>query len=111
AMTASHIYGAGGTLLPAGTLVWQAVDANGNPIGYQVNGGGQQITYPTICNVANGAIVNSCQLPNVAMTNPANVCFALTVKDNNNQIISPPSNGYACLQPGSYLNSSWCSAG
>jgi len=108
-VSASHIYGTGGTLLPAGTTIWQAVDSNGNPVGYQVNGGGQQITYPTVCSVVSGAITGGCMLPNVSVTNPMNVCFAVTIKDANNQIVSPPSNGYSCVQP--QTTNSWCSSG
>ena len=108
-VTASHVYSTGNTLLSSGTLVWQAVDSSGNPVGYQVGGGGQQITFPTICSVVNGAIVGACQLPNVSLTNPINVCFALTIKNSSGQVVSPPSNGYSCLQPQTV--NSWCSAG
>jgi len=108
-VTASHIYNTGGTLLPAGTVVFQAVDSNGNPVGYQVNGGGQQITFPTVCSVTNGVIAAGCQLPNVSVTNPMNVCFGATIKNSANQIVSPPSNGYSCVQPQTI--NSWCASG
>ena len=105
-VTASNIYGTGNTKLASGSLVWQAVNSSGSPIGYQVGGGGQQITYPTICSVTNGAITGQCLLPNVSLTNPMNVCFALTIKGTANQVLSPPSNGYMCLQP--QTTNSWC---
>src|SRR5208337_3063117 len=108
-VTASNIYGTGGTLLSSGTVVWQSVDSNGNPVGYQVNGGGQQITFPTVCSVVNGAITGGCQLPNASVTNPMNVCFAVTIKNSANQVVSPPSNGYSCVQP--QTSNSWCSLG
>lgn len=108
-VTASNIYGTGNTKLASGSLVWQAVNSSGSPIGYQVGGGGQQITYPTICSVTNGAITGQCLLPNVSLTNPMNVCFALTIKGTANQVLSPPSNGYMCLQP--QTTNSWCSSG
>lgn len=109
AVTAAHIYGTGNAPLPSGTLIWQAVDSSGNPIGYQVGGGGQQITFPTVCSVQGGSIIGSCLLPNVSLTNPMNVCFALTIKNGSGQVVSPPSNGYSCLQP--QTTNTWCSAG
>ena len=112
-ISGSNVYGTGNTLLPSGTLVWQPVSSNGSPIGYQVGGGGQQITSPTICSVVNGVIQSGCQIANTAFTNPKNVCFALTIKDSNNTIVSPPSNGYSCVQPGGNSLSGgvnyWCS--
>jgi hypothetical protein len=108
-VTASSIYNAGGGLLPAGSMIWQAVDSNGNPVGYQVGGGGQQITFPTVCSVVNGAISGGCQLPNVSLTNPMNVCFAVTIENSSGQIVSPPQNGSNCVQP--QTANSWCSSG
>jgi hypothetical protein len=109
-VTASNIYGTGGTLLSSGSILFQSVDVNGNPVGYQVNGGGQQITWPTVCSITNGAIIQPCQVANVSLTNPINVCFSGTIKNANNQVIlGGQTSGYACIQP--QTTNFWCSSG
>lgn len=110
-VTAANISGSGG-LLTAGTLIWQPVDSNGNPIAYQLGNGGQQITSPTNCSVVNGAITGLCQIANTAITAPVNVCFSVIVKNANNQIVLGGQNsGYQCAQPApNNLNPAWCGA-
>lgn len=107
AISATHIYSNPPQLLPSGTAFFQPVGSNGQPISYQAPGGGQNITYPTVCAVTNGAITGSCFLPDTSQTNPVNVCFALTVKNGFNQIVMGGANsGYQCVQP--TYNNSWC---
>jgi len=108
-VTATNIAN-GTTPLAAGQIIFQPTDALGNPIGYQVGGGGQQISFPTTCPIANGAITGSCQLANVSLTNPMNICFNTTVKDGSNHVVlGGPGTGYTCVQP--QTTNVWCSAG
>lgn len=112
-VTSQSIYGGSGqTLLSLGQIQFQAVDVNGNPINYQVGGGGQQLNYPTVCTVTNGAIQAACYVANVSQTNPLNVCFSITVKDANNNVVlgGGQSSGYQCAQPGATVTGqAWCS--
>jgi hypothetical protein len=109
-VTGSTFYGTNGQPLVSGTIIFQANNA-GTPIAYQVGGGGQQVTYPIVCSISNGAIAASpaCLVANTANTNPLNACFMVTVKDGTNTVVmggSIPS-GYGCAQPSQ--NASWCS--
>ena len=114
-VTAANIYGGSNALLTSGTVSFQAVDNTGAPIPYQVGGGGQQITYPTVCGVSNGAIIQPCNVANVAVTNPLDVCFVVTVKDSSSNVVLGGSltSGYGCVQPQTYNSSVsqsfWCS--
>jgi len=105
-ITAANISGSGG-LLPSGTLTFSPVDSTGAPISYQLGNGGQQVTFPTVCSISNGAIIGTCQLANVSITNPVNVCFSATVSNQFNQVIlGGPQSGYTCVQP--IPDSFWC---
>jgi hypothetical protein len=108
-VTSASIYSGGSTLLSAGTILFQAVDSNGNPISFQVGGGGPTITAPTICSIVNGAIVQPCNVANTTLTNPVNVCLATTVKNSANQVVIPPANGYQCVQTAT--TNAWCTSG
>jgi len=96
--------------LPSGSIIFQPTDLNGNPVGYQVGGGGQLVSFPTVCSIVAGAITGSCQLANVSITNPMNVCFNTTVKDGSNRVVlGGPGSGYNCVQP--QTTNSWCASG
>ena len=109
-VTAANILGTNNTPLPAGQIAFQPVDPSGNIIGYQVGGGGQQINWPTLCSISNGSIVGTCQVANVSVTNPMNVCFSVTIKDSSNRILlGGPGSGYTCVQP--QTTNVWCANG
>jgi hypothetical protein len=109
-VTASNIQNGSSGLLPSGTITFQAVGTNQQPISYQVGGGGQQILAPTVCPVSNGAILGVCSVANVLLTQPQNVCFNVTVKNSAGQVVLGGTNsGYQCVQPVS--NGGWCVAG
>jgi hypothetical protein len=100
----------GPNLLQAGTIIFLAVNTQGQAISYQAGGGGQVISWPVVCPITNGAF--SCALANGSLTNPANICFQVTVKDvNNNTVIggTNPNSGYQCVQTAT--TNFWCSAG
>lgn len=108
-ITASSIHGGGSNLLQNGQISFQAVSVSGLPIGYQVGGGGQQITFPTTCPISNGAISNTCLVANTFTTNPANIGFSVIVKNASNQVVlGGPGSGYQYIQPTSQVNY-WCS--
>lgn len=109
-VTAANIHGGSNALLPAGNLTFTATDNTGAPIGYQAGGGGQMVTNPTSCAVANGAIVGQCLLANVSVSNPSNFCYSATITDANNKLIlGGPTSGYQCVQP--QTSNVWCAAG
>jgi hypothetical protein len=96
-VTAANI---GTPLLPSGTITFQAVGTKGQPISYQVGGGGQQILAPTVCPITNGAITGLCSVANVLLTQPQNFCFNTVVKSSNGQVIlGGQRSGYQCVQP------------
>ena len=109
-VTASNI-AYGSTPLVSGTMLFQGVDASGSPIGYQLGGGGQQILYPVVCPITNGALAPNCYVANTAATNPLNVCMMVTVKDAFNSVVlgGTVASGYGCLQPAA--DNAWCSSG
>jgi len=99
-VTAANIFQSGPTLLASGTIYFSGVDATDRPISYQVGGLGQQIRYPIVCTITNGAIVQPCQVANTALTNPVNLCFDVTIKDRTNKLVlGGPNGGYQCAQP------------
>jgi hypothetical protein len=109
-VTAVNIGNGGPGLLPAGTATFQAVDATGHPISYRIGGGGQQVIFPTVCPVTQGALSPNCQVANTATTNPLNVCFLLTIKNTAGRVVlgGTVASGYGCLQPAP--SNSWCAA-
>ena len=109
-VTASQIHNGGSGLLTSGTIQFQAVGSNNQSISYQVGGGGQQILFPTVCTVVNGAITGpTCSVANVALTLPQNLCFSVTIKNSSGQVVlGGSSSGYQCVQP--MPNNAWCSA-
>lgn len=109
-VTASHIGNGGSGLLPSGVITFQATSTAQQPISYQVGGGGQQILLPTTCSVTNGAIIGSCLVANVILTQPQNFCFNVTVKNSSGQVVLGGRNsGYQCVQTAT--NNDWCTAG
>lgn len=111
-VTAASIYNGGPNMLPSGTMVFQAVNAQGLPISYQVGGGGQQITFPTTCSVKNGALQSNCLVANTAVTSPLNVCFNVTIKNSSGVLVlgGSTTQGYQCVQPNVSANATayWC---
>lgn len=103
-VTASHIVDSTGTPLASGVVYFAPVDTSGNPISYHMNGLGQALSRPVSATVTNGAF--SLTLPNTSLTTPLNVCFSVSVIDNNTGQ-NVLGGGYSCLQPSS-TSTSWC---
>jgi hypothetical protein len=109
-VVASHTMGGGNHLLPSGNLIFTATDNSGNPISYQVGGGGQMISFPITCPIVNGTVSAPCQVANVSVSNPENFCYSVTITNAFNQLVlGGPQSGYQCVQP--QTSNFWCSAG
>ena len=95
-LSASHVQDSTGAPLANGTITFTPTNNNGSPVSYRVNGNGQAISSPVSTLVTNG--VFSIQLADTSQTAPANICYAVTIRNNANgkQILGP---GYSCVQP------------
>lgn len=111
AITAALIQSdAGGTPLAAGHIKFISVNNTGQPISFQVGGGGQAMQSVVSCTVVAGAITTkdgggTCQLANTALTNPINVCFQVHITDSNQGGADVTGPGYGCYQPTGSSNS------
>ena len=96
-VSASYLQDATGTPITNATISFQPVDNKGNPLSFRAGGtSGQVISQPVTATVTAGAF--SLSLADTTLTTPANVGYAVTVKDN----ITGKSllgNGYGCVQP------------
>lgn len=84
-VTASNIQ-KGGAPLSSGTLCFTATDANDNPIGFRVGGGGQEVLAPYCTAIANGAI-GVFNVANPANTSPANIEYRVEVFDAYSRVL------------------------
>lgn len=110
-VTATHIYGGGNALLPAGNITFTATDSQGNPISFQPGGGGQMVTFPVTCPITAGAISGpQCLVANVSVSNPSNFCYSAVITDSlNHLVLGGAASGYTCVQP--QTTNTWCSGG
>lgn len=96
-----------GNLVSNATISFAPVGKQGTPISYQYDGKGQAITRASTVSIVNGAF--SLKLPDTSLTNPVNVCFSVTVTDNNTgtNLLGP---GYGCVQPAANTSTpnNWC---
>jgi trimeric autotransporter adhesin len=83
-ITASKIF-MGGILIPSGTVTFTPVGANGQPIAFSQSGGGLNSPSAFSCTITAGAIVGSCQIPDAALTNPANILYSVQVTNTTQQ--------------------------
>lgn len=105
-ITASNIVDSTGTPLASGVAYFSPVDSSGNPISYHMGGRGQTLSIPVPATVTNGQF--STRLPDTSTTSPLNVCFSVSIIDNNTGQ-NVLGGGYSCLQPSS--NATWCAGG
>src|ERR1700728_1617517 len=86
-----------GTLLASGTITFTPTNDSGSPISYRAGlGTGQAINTPVSALITNGDF--SIILAHASQTVPANICYAVQIRNNvtGKQILGP---GYSCLQP------------
>lgn len=78
-ITASHI-SVGGKPITAGKVLLTPVGTDGKPIAF-VSGAGGGLNAPVAfsCNIVAGAIVNTCQVPDAALTTPTNLLYTIDV--------------------------------
>src|SRR5579875_4150363 len=104
-VTGSNIQNSSGVSLSAGTIAFAPVDSNGAPVSFRAGDSthGQVTQVPVSTPVVNGGF--SILLPDVYLTNPQNVAFAVTVSDaQGNPILGNPQfgpTGYGFFQPSS----------
>src|ERR1039457_6748194 len=98
-ITASNIYGSLlGQKRATGQIQFTAISTTtGSPISFEVGGSGQMVNKPYSFPIVNGAIVAepsgiAPQLPDVSMTNPVNIGYAVSIID--------PLTGVNILGPG-----------
>ncbi|MGB8887125.1 MAG: hypothetical protein WCC87_10410 [Candidatus Korobacteraceae bacterium] len=106
---------------PAG-IVWTLCFApTGVPgKGFHVGSTGQASGQPICRDVENGVILTTLrgtvlgpmQVADTSLSAPANLCYVVTLRDDNGNIIlggAAPYSGYGCVQPAA--NNAWCSSG
>ena len=103
-ITAANIKDLSGVKLAAGQACLLPADNQGAPISFRIADGGQGMRKDVCTSIANGAF--SVVVPNVALTNRANVCLKLTVRDPKRDEVLL-NKGYECLQP--QPSAYWCS--
>lgn len=77
-ITASHI-SMGGVPIAAGMVTFTPVGNSGRPISFSQGGGGLNAPTAYPCTIASGAITGTCQIPDSALTTPANILYQITV--------------------------------
>ncbi len=96
-VSAAHLQDATGTLLANATITFTPTNNAGGAISFRVGGaGGQSIGYPVSTLVTNG--VFSISLADTTLTDPVNVCYAVTLTSNISGK-ALPFPGYNCIQP------------
>ncbi len=65
-----------------GQICFLGTNSSNIPISFQAGGGGQVAAYPMCQTVTNGAIIGTLNVPNPALTTPANICYRVRVSDN-----------------------------
>lgn len=109
-ITASNIYGSLlGQKLATGQIQFAAISTTtGSPISFEVGGSGQMVNKPYSFPIVNGAIVADSsgiapQLPDVSMTNPVNIGYAVSIIDplTGANILGP---GYVIQPTGATFN-------
>jgi hypothetical protein len=101
AVTAANVQNARGEKLARGRLCFRPVDSAGHAISF-VGGGGQTVSAPACFEVTNGAIAAGARVLDTALTTPANICYAVTLRDSGTgQLVlgGDASSGYDCAQP------------
>lgn len=94
-IVASHISVFGGSPV-TGQFCLSPTDGSGNPINVTTTTGQQFTPQTPLCfPIIAGVLSASAIVPDTSLTQPANVCYALTVKNNFGQ----PIGTYQCLQP------------
>ncbi len=81
-ITASTI-SMGGTAISTGTVTFVPVDVRGTAISFATGGGGLNGPTGFSCAITAGAITGSCQIPDAALTTPANILYSIQVADTS----------------------------
>lgn len=111
-VTATNIQNGDGLPLALGTMCWLGANNSGQPIGYRGGGSGQVTTNPVCRDVINGAVqttyrgttIGVLKVADTTATQPANVCYKVTITDSSKGTVVLGSfggqkSGYDCVQP------------
>jgi hypothetical protein len=105
-VTVSATYTGGvDNLVASGTICFAPATSSGQAASFRAAYSGQIMTTPVCATVTNG--VFTVDLPDTAISSPANVCYNVTVTDNvtGNSLLGP---GYGCVQPQAQAINYWC---
>jgi hypothetical protein len=83
-ITASSIQ-MGGVPIAAGTVTLTPVNLSGIPIAFATGGGGLNAPTAFSCTITAGAITGSCQIPDAALTSPANILYSVQITNTATQ--------------------------
>ena len=92
-----------GTLISAGTVTFTAVNSSGSAIPFITGAGGLNAPTAFSCTIVNGAITGSCSIPDAALTEPANISYAITITDT----ASTPAESFSFQNVPNITGSTW----
>jgi hypothetical protein len=111
-ITATDIQAGDGSPLAAGSMCWLGTNNAGTAIGYRAGTSGQTITAPVCRDIVSGAVATTykgvakgaLQVADTTLTQPANVCYKVTVTDTSTGKVvlgsyAGAKSGYDCVQP------------
>jgi hypothetical protein len=75
----------GGVPIPVGTVAFTPVNAMGIPIPFTTGGGGLNSPMAFSCTITSGAITGTCQVPDAALTIPANILYSIQIRNTASQ--------------------------
>jgi lysophospholipase L1-like esterase len=82
AVTASNI-SMGGAAISTGTVTFVPVDSRGTAISFATGGGGLNGPMGFSCTITAGAITGTCEVPDAALTTPANILYSIQISDTS----------------------------
>ncbi|WP_213805770.1 hypothetical protein [Granulicella sp. dw_53] len=74
-----------GILIASGSVTFTPVSLSGQPIPFAQAGGGLNSPGAFTCTITAGAIIGACQIPDAALTTPANILYSIQISSTANQ--------------------------
>jgi hypothetical protein len=101
-VTASHIL-MGGSAVPTGTVTFAPVSVMGLPIAFSQAGGGLNGPTAFSCSITAGAIASGCQIPDSALTTPANILYSVQITNT----ATTPHTAFTLQQVAGITGATW----
>ena len=95
-LSSSNLTDVSGNPIASAIISFQPCNTSGVPLSFQVNGAGQASSTPVSTRVVNGAF--SIILADTTLSNPLNICYAVTVTSLSGKVLISPSQGFL-IQP------------